>query len=109
MNKYIVIIRVANASNERIREVAPKIFDEIKNISNDDSQVAFTTPDGSTFGILLKTSLSAKMISTRLCGNASTDQRPSILMRDDSILVIQVSDDAAENGFKKAVNWLNHR
>ena len=111
MNKYIVIIRLGEAlpTRERVIEAAPKIRSEIESISKKDCQLAFTTPDGSTFGYLLQASVSAGVINARLCGRGSNDDGPSILRSDDSILVVEVGDDLAGTGFSRAWSWLQHR
>ena len=111
MKKYIVIIRLGEAvpSKERVMEAVPKIKAEIEGISKKDCQLAFTTPDGSTFGFLLKTSIPAGVIHARLCGDTTKDRRPSILRNEDSILVVEVGDDLAGMGFSRAWTWLQHR
>lgn len=108
--RFLVHIRLGKdvPTKERLIQTAPKIQAILREISNDEFKLAWTSADGGSFGYFLKTSLDATGISKRLISLGRYDQRDNPLHSDDSMIIIELGKDLAGCGFSQGWTWLQH-
>jgi hypothetical protein len=102
-------------SRTRIAEAAKQIKAIVEEISPD-HQLAYTSGDGSAFGFLLKSTLSANQIAHRVNSPGSDDDPAqtkrmapgSPILHDDSLLVLEIGDDVNGVGKTRVQAWFQH-
>lgn len=102
---FLVIVRLSRDDGDfkkRIKDVVPSVMQILLALSNNDGQLAFTEPDGSSFGYLLKSKKSVGTIQGSLYNGTS-------LSTNDSTLVLELTGAVAGAGFSRAWNWIQHR
>lgn len=106
---YLVLIRLTaeNAQPSNLRESAPMIKGLIEKYSDQDCQLVFTSPDGSTFGWFLNTKEPLGKLQAALYGKTK-DAPFSPLRRGDSFLGLEVGKIFEGTGFSNAWTWLQH-
>lgn len=106
---YLVVVRLAaaNANPARLRESAPIVKTVIEKYSDRETQLVFTTPDGSTFGWFINTNQPIEKLRAALYGETK-DTVHAGLLNDDSLLILQVGEEYAGRGFSQAWTWLQH-
>mgnify|MGYP003385860976 CR=1 FL=1 len=99
-------------SKARIAEAARQIKPLVSEISPD-HQLAYTSGDGSTFGFLIKSTLTANQITYRVNSPGKFETFgstviPSPLLHDDSLLVLEIGDDVSGVGKTRVQAWFQH-
>jgi hypothetical protein len=104
---FLVVIRFGKENSNKIHvaEVIPKIKSIIERNSNKECKMAFSDPDGYSFGYFLKTQLNPETLKNYLY---SSTPDGCILRSNDSILIIEVGDEYYGYGFSNAWTWLQH-
>jgi hypothetical protein len=104
---FLAVIRFGkeNSNKTHVAEIAPKIRSLIERNSNNECKLAFSDPDGYSFGYLLKTELSPETLKNYLFGSTSSG---CILRSDDNILILEVGEEYYGYGFSNAWTWLQH-
>ncbi|MBO2552621.1 hypothetical protein I6M38_11585 [Shewanella algae] len=113
IKNYAVIIRVDSAIKigdrqeriARLSEVASSIMREAQSISERNPETIFTSTDIVTMGIFVNSSLPAGIIRARLTGDAGK-RGGSILVNDDSVLVMEIGNDFSGFGNAIKYSWL---
>ncbi|HDS1203125.1 TPA: hypothetical protein QD004_002418 [Shewanella algae] len=113
IKNYAVIIRVDSAIKigdrqeriARLSEVTSSIMREAQSISEKKPETIFTSTDIVTIGIFMNSRLPAGIIRARLTGDAGK-RGGSILVNDDSVLVMELGNDFSGFGNAIKYSWL---
>lgn len=101
---YLLHIKLGDKPNAyRIQSAATRIKELVAELSPD-HQLAYTSGDGGTFGFFLKSSLWAHQIASCI----HTPNGPSPLLREDSLIVVEIGKDFSDWGRGKAGTWLKY-
>ena len=109
-NRYLAIIKVGQQQPtiERLREAIPAIQDALRRFSIGDLKLAFSSHDGSTFGILFKSEHHPGAIRSALTASSYGTEHTAVILNDDNLLVVQVGEQFSGWHFSRAWTWLQH-
>ena len=105
---YLIIIQFGDADDfaKRIRESTPQIKAVITKFCGVEHEVVFTSPDGSTFGVLIKTAKAIQIIRQALLGKSDYDYQTSALLNRDKFIAFEIGKDCDPLDFWKVRQWL---
>ena len=108
--KVLAVIRIGSqdATRSRINEAAKNVIAVIDRLSEKENQLAFTTKDGDSFGILMKTDVPLRVLREELCGTSKSSAQGSPLLNNDSCLLLEIGEEFDGRGFSRAWTWLQH-
>ena len=110
VTRFLAVIKIGQQqpSLERLREAIPTIQDALRRFSLGDLKLAFSSHDGSTFGILFKSEHHPNAIRSYLTGSSYGTNHTAVILNDDNLLVVQVGELFSGWRFSRAWTWLQH-
>lgn len=111
--KFFVLIEFGGGFQEALEkavESGPRIKQMVSHISESDYRLVYAASKGDALAFVLSADMSAEKVRNLMSGKALNSQL-SILRNNDSILVLEITDDAtySGHGFSKAWSWIQHR
>jgi hypothetical protein len=99
---------------ERLQEVVPYITGALDKISRGNKELAYRSNDGSTFGFMIRSGLSAPSIIRTLESPAKVGYHltenldESALNNQDRYFVLEIGEARVERGYSRPFTWLTH-
>jgi hypothetical protein len=109
-NRFLAVIKIGQQSPtlERLRETIPAVKDALRRFSIDDLKLAFSSHDGSTFGLLFKSKYHPSAICSALTASSYGTDHTAVILNDDNLLVVEVGELFSGFHFSRAWTWLQH-
>ena len=105
--RFLIHIRLgggAQADRAHILDVARHLKETARHISNGECHLAYTSHDACTMGYFVKTALDTKNIKKQITSTRDS----SVLLNDDSIMILELGRAFDGIGFSGAWSWLQH-
>ncbi len=115
VKKYLMIFRVGDKHPDikRLTEAFADVKEVLKIAAIGEIQPGLQSHDGSTIGLLFKSTYEAHGIGALLTGNTSTRRGgggagTAALLNDDSFLITEIGESFTGHHFVRAWTWLQH-
>lgn len=109
-SRYLIHFRVAGdtVDKSRARQILAGLAPAMKDISSGKYQLAYSSHDTGTFGILIKTSSTIKEIGDTIDRIPGDTLQSSLILKDDQYMILRMDYGGKFQGFGTAMKWLQH-
>ena len=99
--RFLVHVRIATVTRAAQAAAAVK---QCLNTITKDYQFAYTMPDGSTFGLVLRTKMNAFQLRSAI--TRGRHEQTSPLTPGDDVLILELGTNHADQGLNRVTTWL---
>lgn len=107
--KFLVILRLADASASRLVELVPALQRCLDKLSSGDMEQVFRSTTADVFGYFIQTKLNSGQILAAIesPGRSYSSEEEPFLSGADSVFVMDIGPDfQATRGFSRPMTWL---
>lgn len=107
--RYLINFKIGTELNQsRARKVCAGVAAAMKDISCGKCQLAYTSHDAGTFGILIKTTLPIKEITSTIDRLPGDTLKSSLILKEDQYMILRLGEGGTSIGYGPAMTWLQH-